>query len=125
MIGRLTLNKRIVIIDRGIVNLDTTDVVVIRVVGLQHVVGDVRYVLACVGLSCNVDLLANKVEGLHEVFPESHELYRDVVLISDLFGRTRCSGTEARSNGLIDPYHRGQVHPTIRVLDGGVGAALP
>ena len=99
-----TFNESIVVVDRWVVDLDAADVVVVRVVGLQHVVSYVRDVLARVGFARDVHLPADKVKGLHEVLPKAHEIHRNVVLVLDRLRRPVLRRGEASSYRLVDPH---------------------
>ena len=54
-----------------------------------------------------------------------HEIHSNVVLILDLLRHALCSGTEARSNWLINPHHVRQIHVRIWVRVGSICSRLP
>jgi hypothetical protein len=90
---------------------DRAYVVIILVVFLEHMVGDVRNVLARVRLSSEIHISPSQIERLHKVLPKAHEVSRDVLFIVDLLPRALGTRTEASSDGLINPNHVCQIDP--------------
>lgn len=67
-------------VDGWIINHGGFDVEVFLVLGLQHLVGNVRHVHPGVRLAGDVHLTTLQVEGVHKVLPESHKLMCDIEL---------------------------------------------
>lgn len=55
---------------RGIVNHGSLKVEVIGVIGVEHGISNVWDKVSSIGLSCDENLTAFKIESIHEVFPE-------------------------------------------------------
>lgn len=119
--GRVQVELDRVIADDGVVDVDTLEVEVLRVVLLEEAIGNVRHVHAGVRLARHVGAGALELEGVDKVLPEAAELGGHVVLAG---GRGLALG-EAGADGLLDPQHVGQAVPRVGVLDWRKGTILP
>jgi len=74
-----------------------------------------------IGLAGNIHRVSLHGERVDKVLPEAHELSSHIRLAR---GRDR-AGRKARTNGLLNPDHVGQVVPTPWVREGQIRAVLP
>lgn len=91
---RQTFRCKSIASDDRIDDVNTLDIEILGVVGVQHAISDVRNIHAGVAFSRNVDLAVVKLEGINEVLPEAHELSCNV----SLAGRCWCTLGEASAN---------------------------
>ena len=104
-----------------VVDHDAVDIVVLRVVGIEHGVGDVRDVVARVTLSRDIDLLVVQAKCIQEVLEEAEELLSDICLIFC----SRFTLRETCTHRLLHPHHIREIDPSPRVLDWSKRAILP
>lgn len=119
--GELAINHDAIIIDGRIIDLNTLQVEVSRIILFQHPLCEVRDVLSGIAFSSDINLVALHAEGLDEPSPEVVELVRDIDLILDSGGTRRVT----RASRLINIDHIGQLVPRIWIPDGLVDAWLP
>lgn len=85
--------------DNGVVDGDSTELVVVVVVGSDEGVGDVGDVLAGVGLAGDVGCGALEFKSVDEVLPEAGELEAEL----DFVGDVGLASAVTYTNGLFDP----------------------
>lgn len=119
------MNEDRILGNARVVDLNTLDIVIFRVILIQHVACDVRDVLSGIGLSRQVDLPAGQVEGGHEVLPEARKVSAYVDLICDVGRCTFSSRRETRADRLVNVDHVGEIDKGERVGLWRVGTTLP
>ncbi len=117
---QLTVNHGAIFIDRRVVDLDTLNIVIRRIVGIQHTSCNIRNILTSVTFTSDIDLVSFHAESINEVLPETHELSSNVVLVID----GDVSRRESSAHGLIDVNHVGEVNPAVRVCLAATGTVL-
>lgn len=78
---KLTFNHNRIVIDGRVINLDTLQVKVSRIVLVQHSLGEIRNVLPGVTLASNVNFIALHTERLDESPPKVVKLVGDINLV--------------------------------------------
>lgn len=118
---RLTLLLQVPVTQNGVIDGHASQVVVLRIVGVDEGIRDIWDVVSAVAFPCDVDFLALGLEIIHEVLVESHELFCETRFVHDVRGPLR----KSYAHRLFHPKHVGQVHPSIRVLRWGECPRLP
>jgi hypothetical protein len=96
-----------------IVDHDSLHVIQGLVAFVVHSICNVWNVVACIGLSSDVDLTVLKVKGLHEVLPEAKELG----CYFDLIGSCWFALRKTSADRLFNPNSVGQIGESVLVLD--------
>lgn len=72
------------ITDNGIIDGYAAELVVIVIVGRDESIGNIRDVVACIGLSSDVGGGALELKGVDEVLPEADELLAELYFVGDV-----------------------------------------
>ena len=113
LIGRVT--------NDGVIDGHSGEIVVLRVVGANESIGDIRHVETSITLSGDVNLVILQSESRGKLLVEADELLGQLNFIRDVGYPLSVSN----ANWLFHPDHVGQVDPSVGVLDRVEGASFP
>ena len=117
----LTIHHHVILVDGGIVDLNSLQVIMSGVIAVQHIRCQVRNILTRVTFAGEIDLAVLEAERLNEFLPEIVKLIRDIFLV---FHRCRTRGVSS-AGGLVDIDDIGEIGPGIRIWHGRMRARLP
>ena len=105
----------------GVVDVDTSKVVVVEVIRHDEGVCNVGDVKTGVTLASKIGFSAFELESIDEALVEANELLTQLHLVGNV-GHTLA---ETDTDGLLNPQHVGEVGPRVGVGRGGQGTGIP
>jgi hypothetical protein len=96
-------------------------IAILRVIGVEHCVCDIGYVVSGIRFPRNIDLLTANFEGIGELLKKSEKLCSNIFLA----GCGGCPLGKSSADELLNPGCVGRVDPRPWVLDWLEGAVLP
>lgn len=101
------MKKYIICVDGRVIDLHSLHIEVLLILRIQHTTCNIRDVLPSVTFAGDIDLVALHGKSVNEVLPETHELFRNIILVVNF----NVSRGKTGANGLIDVDHVGQINP--------------
>lgn len=83
------------------------DIVICRVIAIQHRIRDIWDIVSRIRFPGNVDFAILQSKSVHEILPEAQELQSNTSLICNIWSPLR----EASPNWLLNPNHVGEIDP--------------
>ena len=105
----------------GIVDRDTLQVVVVRIIGIDERVRNVWHIEPSVAFARKVNLPAMDLECIHETLVKARKLVTQLHLVRDIRHTLRVADT----HGLLHPKHIGEIGPCVRILHRRLRAIFP